>query len=155
MYILLSVFFLLQIICIFVMHLLVNENRCGVYVKETTLPGWKCRLKATHWSSNNDEEIFITQGRLQKHHFTQVQQRSCLYIYCIDIRVVLAQCAQKFLKLHGCHKYVIYTYSSKWCKKSSTEFSKNISFLTDLLSSYAFHSAQIVLWTIIFCYMFS
>ena len=43
-----------------------NENRYGTYVKERTISqGRKCQSKATHWSSMNDEETLIPQGKLQ------------------------------------------------------------------------------------------
>ena len=35
-------------------------------IKEATTPsGWKCQSKAIHWSSMNDEDTLIPQGRLQ------------------------------------------------------------------------------------------
>ena len=54
---------------------LINITRIyGVDVKVTTIPlGRKCQPMATHWSTMNDEETLIPQGRLQlapKHHCT-------------------------------------------------------------------------------------
>ena len=46
----------------------------GVNVKETTtIPGWKCQPKGTHWSLMNDEETHTTgQDEVApKHHYSE------------------------------------------------------------------------------------
>ena len=52
----------------------------------------KCLLKATHWSSVNDEETVIPQGRLQlAPNITHSYSRRVAHIYSSNINVNLGE----------------------------------------------------------------